>query len=59
MQRALAGAGNYTMVPALPAFVANAPADTGAGDAEGFFVTYKPLLLIVGFLVGVTWLIHA
>ena len=59
MQIALAGAGKYSMVPALPAFVANAPADTGAGDAEGFFATYKPLLLIVGFLAGVTWLVHA
>ena len=59
MQIALAGAGKYTMAPALPAFVANAPADNGAGDSDGFFATYKPLLLIFGFLVGVTWLIDA
>jgi copper chaperone CopZ len=59
MQIALAGAGKYTMAPALPTFVANASADTGAGDSDGFFATYKPLLLIVGFLLGITALVHA
>lgn len=58
MQIALAGAGKYTMAPALPTFGASASADTGAGDSEGFFATYKPLLLIVAFLVGVTALVH-
>ena len=56
MQIALAGAGKYTMAPALPIFGPNASADTGAG--EGWFATHKPLLLILGFLLGVTWLIH-
>ncbi len=55
MQIALAGAGKYTMQASVPTFGANTSADVG----DGFFATYKPLLLIVGFLVGVTWLIHA
>ena len=55
MQIALAGAGKYTMQAAAPTFGANTSADVG----DGFLATYKPLLLIVGFLVGVTWLIHA
>ena len=55
MQIALAGAGKYTMAAAAPTFAANTAADVG----DGFFATYKPLLLIVGFLVGVTWLVHA
>ncbi len=55
MQIALAGAGNYTMQASVPTFGANTSADVG----DGFFATYKPLLLISGFLVGVTWLIHA
>ena len=59
MQIALAGAGKYTMAAAAPVFGANTAADTGSGDAQGFWVTYKPLLLIVGFLLGVTWLVHS
>lgn len=59
MQIALAGAGKYTMEAAAPTFGANTAGDTGAGDSDGFFATYKPLLLIGGFLVGVTWLVHA
>ncbi len=59
MQIALAGAGKYTMVPALPVFGGNSYADIGAGANDGFFSTYKPLLLIMSFLVGVTWLVHA
>ncbi|MBC7709840.1 MAG: heavy-metal-associated domain-containing protein [Rhizobacter sp.] len=59
MQIALAGAGKYTMEIAAPTFGANISGNSGAGDREGFFATYKPLLLIVGFLVGVTWLVHA
>lgn len=55
MQIALAGAGKYTMAASAPTFDSNVTADVG----EGFFATYKPLLLIVGFLVGVTWLVHA
>ncbi len=55
MQIALAGAGKYSMAPATPTFGANTSADVG----EGFFATYKPLLLIVGFLVGITSLVHA
>lgn len=55
MQIALAGAGKYTMQASVPTFGANTSADVG----DGFFATYKPLLLIVGFLVGATWLIHA
>ena len=55
MQIALAGAGKYTIAAAAPTFAANAAADVG----DGFFATYKPLLLIVAFLVGVTWLLHA
>ena len=55
MQIALAGAGKYTMHVAAPTFGATTSADVG----DGFFATYKPLLLIVGFLVGVTWLVHA
>ncbi len=55
MQIALAGAGKYTMQASAPTFGANTSADVG----DGFFATYKPLLLIVGFLVGVTWLVHA
>jgi copper chaperone CopZ len=54
MQIALAGAGKYTIAAAVPMFGANTAADVG----DGFFATYKPLLLIVAFLVGVTWLIH-
>lgn len=59
MQIALAGAGKYTMAPAAPTFGANTTGNSGPGAREGFFSTYKPLLLIVGFLVGVTWLVHA
>jgi copper chaperone CopZ len=59
MQIALAGAGKYTMVAALPSFAGNAQGDSGASDSVGFFATYKPLLLIVGFLLGVTLLVHA
>ena len=59
MQIALAGAGKYTMAAALPSFAANSSADTGSGENAGFFATYKPLLLIVGFLLGVTALVHA
>lgn len=55
MQIALAGAGKYTMAAAVPTFAANTAADVG----DGFFATYKPSLLIVGFLVGVTSLLHA
>jgi copper chaperone CopZ len=55
MQIALAGAGKYTMAAAAPTFGANTAADVG----DGFFATYKPLLLIVGFLIGVTWLVHS
>ena len=55
MQIALAGAGKYTMHAEAPTFGANTSADVG----DDFLATYKPLLLIVGFLVGVTWLIHA
>lgn len=60
MQIALAGAGKYTLAAALPTYGANAQGDTGAGDSDGTvgWATYKPLLLIVGFLVGVTWLVH-
>jgi len=57
MQIALAGAGKYTMAPALSAAGGGRAGDTGAG--EGFFATYKPLLLIVAFLLGVTALVHA
>lgn len=57
MQIALAGAGKYTMAASVPTFAANA--NTTADVGEGFFATYKPLLLIVGFLVGVTGLVHA
>ena len=55
MQIALAGAGKYTIAAAAPTFGVNPAADVG----EGFLATYKPLLLIVGFLVGMTWLINA
>ena len=55
MQIALAGAGKYTIAAAAPTFSVNPAADVG----EGFLATYKPLLLIVGFLVGMTWLINA
>ena len=55
MQIALAGAGKYTIAATAPTFGVNTAADVG----EGFLATYKPLLLIVGFLVGVTWLINA
>ncbi len=55
LQIAAAGAGKYTLEIAPSAGFA---ADTGAGAATGFFATYKPLLLIVGFLIGVTWLTH-
>ena len=55
MQIALAGAGKYTMQASALTFNASATADVG----DGFFATYKPLLLIIGFLVGVTALIHA
>jgi len=58
MQIALAGAGRYTMAPALPVFGANAVADTGAGERAGWFAMYKPLLLIFAFLIGAIWLIH-
>ena len=34
-------------------------ADTGAGERAGWFAMYKPLLLILAFLTGVIWLIHA
>lgn len=59
MQIALAGAGKYTIAVAPPTFGANTSADSGTGDSDGFFATYRPLLLIVGFLLGVTWIIHA
>ena len=59
MQIALAGAGKYTMAPAAPTFGANTAGNSGASEHEGFFAVYKPLLLIVAFLVGVTWLVHA
>ena len=59
MQIALAGAGKYTMEAAAPTFGENVAGNTGAGDSEGFLAAYKPLLLIVGFLVGVTWIVHA
>jgi copper chaperone CopZ len=57
LQIATAGAGKYTVEIAANAGFA---ADTGAGVGEsgGFFATYKPLLLIVAFLLGVTWLVH-
>ena len=58
MQIALAGAGRYTMTPALPAFGAHESADTGAGERAGWLAVHKPLLLIFAFLAGVTWLIH-
>jgi hypothetical protein len=59
MQIALAGAGRYTMAPALPVFAANAAADTGVGERAGWLALHKPLLLILVFLLGVTWLVHA
>ena len=59
MQIALAGAGKYTMAPAALTFGANTAGDSGAGEREGFLATYKPLLLIVAFLLGVTWLVDA
>ena len=59
MQIALAGAGKYTIARAAPVFGADVAGDTGVADSEGFFATHKPLLLIVVFLVGVTWLVHA
>jgi copper chaperone CopZ len=55
LQIAAAGAGKYTLEIA-PSF--GFAADTGAGVTGGFFATYKPLLLIIGFLLGVTWLVH-
>ena len=55
LQIAAAGAGKYTLEVAPSAGFA---ADTGTGESSGFFATYKPLLLIVGFLLGVTWLVH-
>jgi hypothetical protein len=58
MQIALAGAGRYTMAPALPVFAANVTADTGTDERAGWLAVHKPLLLIFAFLVGVTWLVH-
>ncbi len=55
LQIAAAGAGKYTLEIAPSATFA---ADTGAGEASGFFATYKPLLLILAFLIGATWLVH-
>ncbi len=55
MQIALAGAGKYTMAAAAPTFSANTTADVG----DGFFATYKPLILILAFLLGVSLLVHA
>lgn len=58
MQIALAGAGKYTMAIAPPTFGAAVVGDIGAGQSESTFATYKPWLLIVGFVIGVTWLLH-
>jgi copper chaperone CopZ len=55
LQIAAAGAGKYTLEIAPAAGFA---ADVGSGEASGFFATYKPLLLILAFLLGITWLIH-
>jgi copper chaperone CopZ len=52
---AVAGAGKYT-VDNAPQF--GVTADAGGDAANGWVATYKPLLLIVAFLLGVTWLIH-
>ncbi|TAG02187.1 MAG: copper chaperone [Betaproteobacteria bacterium] len=55
LQIAAAGAGKYTLEIAANAGFA---ADTGAGETAGFFATYKPLLLILAFLIGTTGLVH-
>jgi copper chaperone CopZ len=53
---AVAGAGKYTVGIDKNSFMA--PIELGDNGASWFGV-YKPLLLIVGLLLGVTWLIHA
>lgn len=51
-QAAVAAAGNYTLLPATGA-VPPVPASTAPVEAPlGWFATYRPLLLILGYLLG-------
>jgi copper chaperone CopZ len=52
---AVAGAGKYTVEIDKNSFV---PPIASGDEGAGLFGVYKPLLLIVGFLFGVTLLIH-
>ncbi|RYX97772.1 MAG: heavy-metal-associated domain-containing protein [Comamonadaceae bacterium] len=68
LQAAVAGAGSYTLLPGAPAAAApSTPADnpTAASTAwdavddtaaQSWFATYRPLLLIVGYILGASLL---
>lgn len=51
-QAAVAAAGNYTLLPALGAVPPLPASATPVETPLGWFATYRPLLLILGYLLG-------